>query len=57
MSEDKNIVDFAARAAQVKAMHTGYLLTELDGPTLKGIFETAHIDCRLDDDGRLRRRG
>ena len=51
MSEDKNIVDFAARAAQVRAMHTGYLLTELDGTTLKGIFEAAHVDCRLDDDG------
>jgi hypothetical protein len=51
MSEDNNIIDFERRAAQVRAMHTGYLLTELDGPTLKGIFDAAFIDAHVDDDG------
>jgi hypothetical protein len=36
-------------------MHTGYLVTELDGPTLKGIFDAAFIDARVDDDGDSRR--
>jgi len=30
MSEDNNVIDFERRAAQVRALHTGYLLTELD---------------------------
>ena len=51
MSDDKNVIDFERRAAQVRAMHTGYLLTELDGAALKGIFDTAFIDARVDDDG------
>ena len=51
MSEDNNIVDFAARAALERGKRMGYLLTELDGATLKAILEAAYIDCRLDDDG------
>ncbi len=51
MSEDTNVIDFERRAAQARAMHTGYLITELDGPTLKGIFEAAFIDARVDEDG------
>ena len=35
MSEDKNVIDFERRAAQQRVMHTGYLITELDGPTLR----------------------
>jgi len=51
MSEDTNVIDFERRAAQARAMHTGHLLTELDGATLKGIFDAAYVDCRVDDDG------
>ena len=51
MSEDTNVIDFERRAAQARAMHTGYLITELDGPTLKGIFDAAFIDARVDEDG------
>ena len=51
MSEDSKVIDFESRAAQQRAMHTGYLVTELDGPTLKGIFDAAFIDAHVDDDG------
>lgn len=51
MSEDKNVIDFESRAALARVMHTGYLITELDGPTLKGIFDAAFIDAHVDDDG------
>jgi hypothetical protein len=51
MNEDKNIVDFAARAALERGRRTGYLLDELDGRTLASILEAAYIDCRLDSDG------
>lgn len=51
MSDDKNVIDFERRAALARAMHTGYLVTELDGQTLKGIFDAAFIDARVDDDG------
>jgi hypothetical protein len=51
MSEDTNVIDFERRAAQARAMHTDYLITELDGPTLKGIFDAAFIDARVDEDG------
>ena len=51
MSDDKNVVDFGARAALERSRRTGFLLTELDGATLKSIFDAAYIDCRLDGDG------
>ena len=51
MSDDNNVIEFERRAAQVKAMHAGYLLAELDGATLKGIFDAAFMDCRIDGDG------
>lgn len=51
MSDDNNVIDFETRAAQAKAMHTGYLLTELDGATLKAIFDAAFMDSRIDGDG------
>jgi len=55
MSEDTKVIDFESRAAQQRAMHTGYLVTELAGPTLKGIFDAVFIDARVDDDGDSRR--
>jgi hypothetical protein len=45
------VIEFERRAAQVKALHAGYLVKELDGATLKGIFDLAFIDARVDDDG------
>ena len=51
MSDDKNVVDFGARAALERSRRSGFLLTELDGATLKSIFDAAYIDCRLDGDG------
>jgi len=51
MSEDTKVIDFESRAAQQRAMHTGYLVTELDGPTLKGIF-----GCGIHRRARRRRR-
>ena len=51
MSEDKNIVDFAARASLERGKRAGYLLDELDGRTLAAILEAAYIDCRVDSDG------
>ena len=51
MSEEKNIVDFAARATFERGRRAGYLLGELDGRTLASILEAAYIDCRLDSDG------
>jgi len=41
MSEDTNVIDFERRAAQARVMHTGHLLTEIYGATLKGIFDAA----------------
>ena len=51
MSDDNNVIEFERRAAQVKAMQAGYLLKDLDGATLKGIFDVAFMDCRIDGDG------
>ena len=51
MSDDNNVIDFERRAVQVKAMHTGYLIKELDSPALKGLFDAAFMDCRIDSDG------
>ena len=51
MSEDNNIIDFERRAALSRVMHTGYPITELDSATLKGIFDAAFMDCRIDSDG------
>ena len=51
MSDDKNVVDFGARAALERSRRSGFLLTELDGSALKSIFDAAYIDCRLDGDG------
>jgi hypothetical protein len=51
MSDDNNVIEFERPAAQVKAMHTGYLIKDLDGPTLKVIFDAAFMDCRIDSDG------
>ena len=51
MSDDNNVIDFEPRAAQAKAMHTGHLIKDLDGPMLKAIFDTAFMDCRIDSDG------
>ena len=35
MNEDKNVIDLEARAAQQRAHRQGFLLTELDGSTIK----------------------
>ena len=35
MNEDKNVIDLEARAAQQRARRQGFLLTELDGSTIK----------------------
>jgi len=51
MSDDKNVVDFGARAALERSRRSGFLLTELDGAALKSIFDAAYVDCRLDGDG------
>ena len=51
MNEDKNIVDFAARAALERGRREGYALAELDGETLKSIFDAAYVDCAVDEDG------
>ena len=51
MSDDKNVVDFGARAALERSRRSGFLLTELDGATLKTVFDAAYLDCRLDGDG------
>ena len=51
MSEDSNVIDFGARAAVEREMRTGRALSELDGATLKTIFDLAFIDCRIDSDG------
>ena len=51
MSDDSNVIDFERRAALSRAMHTDYLLTDLDSATLKGIFDVAFIDAHVDDDG------
>jgi len=37
--DDRNVIDFERRAAQVRAKHAGYLLTEQDGATPKGICD------------------
>jgi len=36
MSDDNNVIDLESRAAQAKAMHTGYLIKDLEDSTLKG---------------------
>jgi hypothetical protein len=51
MSDDRNVVDFGARAALERSKRQGLLLTELDGAALKSIFDAAYVDCRLDSDG------
>jgi hypothetical protein len=51
MGDDKNVVNFGARAALEHSRRTGFLLTELDGVACKAIFDAAFIDCRLDGDG------
>ena len=51
MSDEKNVIDFGARAAAERARRQGFLLSELDGSTLKSILDSAYIDCRQDDDG------
>jgi hypothetical protein len=51
VSDDNNVIEFERRAAQVKAMHAGYLVKELDGATLKAILDAAFMDCRIDSDG------
>ena len=51
MNEDKNVIDLEARAAQQRAHRQGFLLTELDGSTIKSILESGYIDCELDVHG------
>lgn len=51
MSDERNVIDFGARAAAIVAGRKGFLLSELDGSTLKSILDSAYIDCRLDADG------
>jgi hypothetical protein len=51
MSDDKNVLDFGARAALERSRRSGFLLTELDGATLKSVFDSAYVDCRVDGDG------
>jgi hypothetical protein len=51
MSDDKNVVDFGARAALERSKRQGFLLNEIDGAVLKSIFDAAYVDCRLDSDG------
>jgi hypothetical protein len=51
MSDEKNVIDFGARAAAERARRQGFLLSELDGSTVKSILDSAYIDCRLDGDG------
>ena len=51
MSDDKNVLDFGARAALERSRRLGFLLTELDGATLKSVFDSAYVDCRVDADG------
>jgi hypothetical protein len=51
MGDHTNVLDVGARAALERSRRSGFLLTELDGVTIKSIFDAACIDCRVDSDG------
>ena len=51
MSDDRNVLDFGSRAALERSKRQGFLLKELDGATLKAIFDAAFVDSKLDNDG------
>jgi hypothetical protein len=51
MNEDNKVVDLDRRKAQQREMQMAYLLNQLDGPALKGVFDAAFIEARVDGDG------
>jgi len=50
MREDNNVLDFGTRAALERARRQGFLLSELDAATPKGLFDAVYIDCKIDSD-------
>jgi hypothetical protein len=51
MNEDNKVVDLDRRKAQQREMQMAYLLSRLDGAAVKGVFDAAFIEARVDPDG------